>query len=76
MNIAGVATQRFYVTVSYECGVYDELGNMIAIDEDCNSGNLQQNSQQGGGIGAKGSSSLQTRLNGLLHLGLIFIFLH
>ena len=47
---AGIATQRFYVTVSYECGVYDELGNMIAIDEDCNSGNTQGSSQRNGHI--------------------------
>ena len=50
---AGIATQRFYVTVSYECGVYDELGNMIAIDEDCNSGNTQGSSQRNGHILAK-----------------------
>lgn len=74
MNIAGVATQRFYVTVSYECGVYDELGNMIAIDEDCNSGNTQPNSQQGGAGGVTGSSFVQTRLDELL-VSLIFVIL-
>ena len=35
INIAGVATQFFSVTISYECGKYDELGNIIALDEDC-----------------------------------------
>ena len=64
---AGVATQRFYVTVSYECGVYDELGNMIAIDEDCNSGNSQQTGQTTGG--QKANSFIRNTLN----IALLFI---
>jgi len=35
INIVYVATANFFVTVSYECGVYDELGNIISIDENC-----------------------------------------